>query len=314
MIRRWLGRIFGPSAAPIRTSSGSKPPEASDRTWTSGDGLLLRARDYPAGSGPARLPVICLPGLTRNAADFEVLAPWIAARGRRVLAVDLRGRGGSAWDPQPMNYLPPSYAADVLALMDAAGIGRAQFVGTSLGGIVTMVLASLRPAAVAGAVLNDVGPSLNPEALRRSGAYTGQDPQVGDWTGAAAYARKVNEAAFPGYGPAQWDAFARRLFVEGPDGRPRLNYDPQIIAPIRAAGPNALAPDITPLFLALAANRPLLLVRGGLSDLLDPPRAAQMRALAPHMAYAEVEGVGHAPMLDEPEALGALAAFLDAAP
>ena len=213
-----------------------------------------------------------------------------------------------------MNYLPPSYAADVLALMDAAGIGRAQFVGTSLGGIVTMVLASLRPAAVAGAVLNDVGPSLNPEALRRIGAYTGQDPQVGDWTGAAAYARKVNEAAFPGYGPAQWDAFARRLFVEGPDGRPRLNYDPQIIAPIRAAGPNALAPDITPLFLALAANRPLLLVRGGLSDLLDPPRAAQMRALAPHMAYAEVEGVGHAPMLDEPEALGALAAFLDAAP
>lgn len=314
MICSQIRQFLGLASAPGRSASGSTAPRFSHRTWTSADGLALNARDYAPSSGPARLPVICLHGLTRNAADFEVIAPWIAARGRRALAVDFRGRGGSAWDPQPMNYLPPAYAADVLALMDAAGIARALFVGTSLGGIVTMVLASLRPTAVAGAVLNDVGPSLNPEALKRIGAYTGQDPGVTDWAGAAAYARKVNAAAFPGYGPAQWDAFARRLFAEGPDGRPRLNYDPEIIAPIRAAGPNALAPDITPLFVTLATGRPLLLVRGGLSDLLDAPRAAQMRALAPLMAYAEVPSAGHAPMLDEPEALEALATFLDAAP
>jgi pimeloyl-ACP methyl ester carboxylesterase len=286
----------------------------TDRSWTSADGLALHARDYAPSSGPARLPVLCLPGLTRNAVDFEDLAPWIAGRGRRVLAVDFRGRGGSAWDPQPMNYVPPSYAADVLALLDATGIGRALIVGTSLGGIVAMALASLRPAAIAGAVLNDVGPSLNPEALRRIGAYTGQDPNVKDWAEAAAYARKINGEAFPAYGSVKWDGFARHLFVEGPGGRPRLAYDPEIIAPIRAVGPGALAPDITPLFLALAAGRPLLLVRGGISDLLDPPRVAQMRALAPHMAYAEAPGVGHAPMLDEPEAREAIATFLDGAP
>lgn len=305
-----LRRLFAPPSTPVAAS----PPTYVDRWWTAADGLRLYARDYAAAAGPARTPVICIHGLTRNAADFEDVAPWMAARGRRVLAVDFRGRGGSAWDPQPMNYLPPAYAGDVLGLMDAAGIGRAIFVGTSLGGIVTMVLASLRPAAIAGAVLNDVGPTLNPEALKRIGAYTGQDPGVADWAGAAAYARQVNAAAFPGYGAAQWDAFARRLFTEGSGGRPRLNYDPEIIAPIRAAGPGALAPDITPLFLTLATGRPLLLIRGGLSDLLDAPRADAMRALAPQMAYAEVPTAGHAPMLDEPEALEALAAFLDAAP
>ncbi|HTK36244.1 MAG TPA: alpha/beta hydrolase [Caulobacteraceae bacterium] len=314
MIWRRLRHALGLKSADIYSTLRSSSNPFADRVWTSAERLVLHARDYPPAAGAARLPVLCLPGLTRNAADFEVVAPWIAARGRRVLALDLRGRGASAWDPQPMNYMPLSYAADVLALMDTAGIGRALFVGTSLGGIVTMVLASLRPAAVAGAVLNDVGPSLNPEALRRIGAYTGRDPEVQDWAGAAAYARDVNAAAFPDYGPAQWTAFARRLFTEGPDGRPRLAYDPEIIAPIRAAGPDALAPDITPLFLTLATGRPLLLVRGGISDLLDPPRAEAMRMLAPHMAYAEVPNVGHAPMLDEPEALEALAAFLDGAP
>ena len=285
-----------------------------DRFWRSADGLALHGRDYAGAEGEARLPVICLSGLTRNAADFEDVAPWIAARGRRVLALDHRGRGGSAWDPNPMNYTAPTYAGDVLALIDAAGIGRAVFVGTSLGGLVTMVLASLRGPAVAAAVLNDVGPSLNPEALRRIGTYTGQDPGAATWAEAAAHARRINGDAFPHYGERDWAAFARRVFVEDERGRPRLAYDPEIAAPIRAAGPDALAPDITPLFVTLATGRPLLLVRGGRSDLLDPPRAEQMRALAPHMAYAEVPGVGHAPMLDEPVARAALADFLDQVP
>jgi pimeloyl-ACP methyl ester carboxylesterase len=258
--------------------------------------------------------VICLHGLTRNAADFGGLAPWMAERGRRVLAVDFRGRGLSAWDPEPMNYVPATYAADVLALMDAAGIGRAVFIGTSLGGIVTMALAAIRPPAVAAAVLNDVGPTLNPEGLRRIGGYAGRDARVNDWGEAAAYARAINEAAFPGYGAADWDAFARRLFEAGPDGRLRLAYDPDIAAPIRAAGPDALAPDITPLFVALATGRPLLLVHGAISDLLDPERVEQMRALAPHLTTADVPNVGHAPMLDEPEARAAIEAFLEWVP
>ncbi|OYX30455.1 MAG: alpha/beta hydrolase [Caulobacterales bacterium 32-69-10] len=284
------------------------------RGWNSLDGLALQVRDYAGKEGPLRLPVVLLHGLTRSSADFEVLAPWIAAKGRRVLAPDFRGRGRSAWDPQPMNYVPSTYAADVLALLDAAGVGRAVFVGTSLGGIVTMALAAMRPLAVAAAVLNDVGPSLAPEGLARIGGYAGGDPKARTWADAAAYARSINEAAFPAYDAAQWDAFARRLFEKGPGGELRLAYDPDISAPIKAAGPGALAPDITPLFVALATGRPMLLVRGGISDLIDPERVAQMQMMAPHMAVAEVPGVGHAPMLDEPEALAALGEFLDEAP
>lgn len=288
-------------------------PAWADRTWTSADGLALYARDYAPASGPAKLPVLCLHGLTRNSADFEDLAPWIAARGRRVLAPDVRGRGRSAHDPLPQNYTPATYAADVLALLDAAGIGRALIVGTSMGGIIAMVLAGLRPLAVAGAVLNDVGPSLAPEGLARIAAYAGRIGAAKDWDEAAAMAKAVNGAAFPRYGDRDWLAFARRLFVEK-DGALHPACDPDIAAPIRAAGPDALAPDLTPLFLGLATGRPMLLVHGQLSDLLDAPRVARMRTLAPHMAMAEVEGVGHAPMLDEPEALSAIERWLDAAP
>jgi pimeloyl-ACP methyl ester carboxylesterase len=183
-----------------------------------------------------------------------------------------------------------------------------------MGGIMAMVMASLRPVTVAACILNDVGPSLNPEGLRRIGAYAGSTRAVADWTEAASVAAAINGAAFPAYGPADWDAFARRLFEPAPDGTLRPAYDPEIAAPIRAAGPDALAPDITPLFLTLATGRPMLLVRGGLSDLVDAPRAEAMRALAPHMAYAEVPNVGHAPTLDEPEAREAIAALLKEAP
>lgn len=305
-----IRRLFVTSRAPRSRIKGS----FADRTWTSADGLALHARDYAAAAGPARLPVVCIAGLTRNAADFEHVAPWIAGRGRRVLAVDLRGRGGSAWDPQPMNYMPATYAADVAGLLDAAGVARAVFVGTSLGGIVAMTLAALRPGLIAGAVLNDVGPSLAPAGLQRIASYAGRDAAARTWTEAAAYARSINGAAFPAYGPADWEAFARRLYQRGPDGALRLAYDPDIAAPIRAAGAGALAPDMTPLFVALATGRPLALVRGGLSDLIDPARVRQMRTLAPHLQVAEVPGVGHAPMLGEPEALEALERFLDEAP
>lgn len=286
----------------------------ADRTWTSSDGLALYARDYAGSGGPARLPVLCLHGLTRNSADFEDLAPWIAATGRRVLAPDVRGRGRSSHDPRPSNYTPATYAGDVLDLMDAAGVGRALIVGTSMGGIIAMVMAGMRPTAVAGAVLNDVGPNLAPEGLTRIASYAGKVARPTNWDEAADVAKAINGAAFPHYGAKDWRAFARRLFAEDERGRVRWAYDPQIVAPLKEAGPQALAPDLTPLFLALATGRPMLLVHGALSDLIDAPRVAAMHALAPHMAQAEVAGVGHAPMLDEPEARDALQRFLTDAP
>jgi pimeloyl-ACP methyl ester carboxylesterase len=296
----------------------------TDFFWTAHDGLPLHARDYAPVGEPRGLPVICIHGLTRNARDFEDLAPRIAAMGRRVLAVDVRGRGLSARDPDPMNYHPGTYAGDVAALLAAAGIARAVFVGTSMGGLITMVLTSLQPEAVAGAVLNDVGPELSPVGLARIAGYTGLASRFDTWDAAVAYAKAINEAAFPAYGAQDWDVFARRLFDRTDDGFV-LAYDPDISAPIKAAaeaaaktqaeGGQALAPpDMYPLFRALAKDRPLLLVRGAISDLIDVDIAQRMRAAAPAMAYAEVPGVGHAPMLTEPQAWAAIENLLHEAP
>lgn len=289
----------------------------TDLFWTAGDGLPLHARDHAPAGEVTGAPVICIHGLTRNARDFEDLAPRIAARGRRVLAVDVRGRGLSAWDPQPLNYHPGTYAGDIVALLEATGIERAVFVGTSMGGLITMVLASFRPEAIAAVVLNDVGPELSPVGLARIGGYVGAASRFSAWSDAVAYARSINEAAFPAYDEADWDRFARRLFDQD-DGDFVLAYDPDISAPFKAQqsidGPPAAAPDMYPLFRALTKDRPTLLVRGGISDLIDPPIVERMCAAAPDMAVAEVPGVGHAPMLTEPRAWIAIADLLDRAP
>ena len=277
-----------------------------ERFWTSPDGLRLAARDYAPGNGAARAPVIAIHGLTRNSADFEAIAPLLAQSGRRVLAVDVRGRGLSDRATDPMTYRPDFYARDVLALLDQAGIARAAFVGTSMGGLITMTVAAMRPEAVAAAVLNDIGPEVAPEGLARIAAYSGQAVEIGSWADAADYARRINGVAFPHYGQTDWDGFARRIFRQQPNGDIALDYDPDIAVPIRAAGAAALVPDLWPMFRQLATTTPTLLVRGATSDLLSPDIAARMRMDAPDMTYVEVPGVGHAPMLDEPQARDAI--------
>jgi len=294
----------------------------ADRFWTSPDGLALHARDYAAASGPARAPVICIHGLTRNARDFEALAPRLAAGlgdsgGRRVLAVDVRGRGASAWDPDPSHYVPPVYAGDILALMDGLAIAKAVFIGTSMGGLIILLIAAMRPSAIAGAVLNDVGPELAPEGLARIGGYVGGGGPIPDWDAAAAYAKYLNEIAFPAYGPADWMAFARRIFTDK-SGRPVLDYDPGISAAFKKPelGPGEEPPpppDLWPLLSELSKT-PLATIRGATSDILSPAIAEHMRLATPNMAYTEVEGIGHAPMLDEPQALAAIDALLRIAP
>lgn len=282
----------------------------AERRWTSPDGLSLFARDYAPADGPARLPVIAIHGLTRNSADFEVIAALIAQSGRRVLAVDVRGRGQSDRAPDPMTYTPDVYARDVVALMEQLGIEKAVFLGTSMGGLITMALTAIKPKAIAAAILNDVGPELASEGLARIAAYTGQPVVIETWDDAAAYAKRINETALPHYSDADWAAFARRTFREGTEGAPVLDYDPDISAPIKAAGAKALIPNLWPYFRALARKKPTLLLRGATSDLLSPAIVAKMRKAAPSMAYAEVSAVGHAPMLDEAEARAAIFEFL----
>lgn len=281
-----------------------------ERILATADGLALYARDYAPLMPATGLPVICLHGLTRNSRDFEVIAPRIAACGRRVVAPDMRGRGRSANDPDPAHYQPPVYAQDVAAFMDKLDITQAVFVGTSMGGIVTMVLASLAPGRIAAAVLNDIGHKLSPEGVARIGSYVGRTPAKASWSEAAEAVRAIAGAAYPGrLDDAEfWEAFARRSFRQRDDGMLETDYDPHIALAFAAAA-DAPPPDLTPLFQALAP-KPVLSVRGAISDLLSAATVAEMRALKPDLHTVEVENVGHAPMLDEPEAWEAVLGFL----
>lgn len=283
----------------------------SEISYLSDDGLRLYARDYPAASGPARLPVICIHGLTRNSADFEDVAPWIADRGRRVIAVDVRGRGNSDYDPQPERYTPAVYANDIVKLARDLGIARAVFVGTSMGGLITMTLALRKSELIAAAVLNDVGPALSPRGLARIAAYTGRGEEFTSWPQAADYIRSINDVAFPANTGDDWERWARRAFREDAPGKLVMRYDANIAVPIRANKLKAASMVAQFAFRRLARRRPTLLIRGGLSDLIEQEQVNAMRAAAPRMQFAEIPDIGHAPMLSEPPAQEALRGFLD---
>lgn len=283
--------------------------EAQDLGILTPDKLHLHARKVAGG---AKTPVLCLPGLTRNAADFDDFAPRAAATGRDVYAISLRGRGRSDYDPDHLNYFPTTYVSDVLAALDQLGIPRAVFVGTSLGGIVTMLTSVAAPARIAAAVINDVGPELAPEGITRIAGYVGARAANGaavaaDLDEAIAQIRAINEVAFPGRPRDFWETFARRTFDPQPDGSWRLAYDPNIGRALLESGP---APDLWAPFAALAPIRTLVL-RGALSDLLTAPIIEKMRAARPGFDYCEVANVGHAPTLTEPDAFAAIRGLLD---
>ncbi len=282
----------------------------SDLSYTSTDGLALYARDYAAHSGPARLPVICIHGLTRNSSDFDELAPWIASLGRRVIALDVRGRGLSARDPDPSHYHPAVYAGDVVKLARDAGIERAIFVGTSMGGLITMTLALRRLKLIAGAVLNDVGPVISQKGLSRIAGYAGGGCELASWDQATEYIKNINQPAFPANDMDEWGKWARRAFTENEQGQLVLRYDPNIALPLKSGKLKSSSWIGRMAFRRLTRNRPTLLVRGALSDLVEDEQAGYMRRTAPAMQYAVVPGVGHAPMLTEPPARSAIERFL----
>ena len=272
-----------------------------DRYWTSKDGLKLHYRDY---AGPhERPPILCLPGLTRNARDFEPVADRLAGDWR-ILAVEFRGRGQSEYDPDPANYVPHTYAADVLKLLDQLGIADAVFFGTSLGGIVTMLMSSTDPERIAGAVINDIGPVVEDTGIDRLRNYVGKGGVFANWAEARAAAATRNGIAFPHYSAEQWDAFARRMASERPDGTVRSDYDMAIAQPFATIKGT---PDFDPWPLIDGlTDKPVLLVRGETSDLLSIATAERMIATLPKAELVTVPGVGHAPILDEPEAVAGI--------
>jgi pimeloyl-ACP methyl ester carboxylesterase len=287
--------------------------EFAEREWRSRDGLTLYARDYAAVGGERGLPVICLHGLTRNSKDFTDVAPRIAAGGRRVIVPDVRGRGRSDYDPNPKRYQPLIYARDALGLLDSLGISKAVFIGTSMGGIIIMMIAGLRRRAIAAAVLNDVGPEVDKAGIDRILSYAGKLRPIESWADAMDYARRTGGAAFPNNSDADWETFARHTFREEA-GRPVFDYDPAIMVPMSKGPPKTRSFVGTILFRRLARSRPTLLIRGELSDLLSARIAAKMKRMAPSLELAVIPGVGHAPTLIEPAAVEAIDEFLTRVP
>jgi pimeloyl-ACP methyl ester carboxylesterase len=275
-----------------------------DRGFTVRDGLRLHYRDYPGDA--ARPPILCLPGLTRNGKDFADLAEHLSPR-FRVIALDFRGRGMSDYDPVPERYIPPTYALDVLELLDQLAIPEAIFVGTSLGGLVTMAIAALAPQRIAAAILNDVGPDLSDAGLERIRSYVGKGIRFKSWDEAGDTIAANNAHAFEAYSHDDWVGMAKRNMREE-NGEIVFDYDMAIAEPFNTSGPTPQI-DMWPLFAALA-RKPLLVIRGANSDLLSGEALARMHAAAPGMKSAVVPGIGHAPALTEPEAAAAIDAFL----
>lgn len=281
-----------------------------ERETIVGQGLHLRWRDYPGR--PEQTPVICLPGLTRNCRDFESLAPHLAKfLGRRVLTVDLRGRGRSDHDPEWRNYQLETYVQDVLAVMDAAALDRVVIIGTSLGGLVGLHLAALPQVRsmgrVAGLVLNDIGPELEPAGMLRIATGVGTARAATSWTEAAADARLANAAVMPDFGDDDWLIFAQRVYRDDGAGRLIRDMDPNIGRAIRESGGEL--PDFWPVFATLQ-GLPMLCLRGELSDLLSAATVERMAARHPGLQTCVIPRRGHSPTLDEPASRAAIDAFV----
>lgn len=280
-----------------------------DHRYRSACGRLeLAARDYPADRPDAPV-LLMMHGLTRNSGDFEPLAARLAGR-YRMIVPDQRGRGRSQWDVDPAQYRPDVYAQDMLTLLDGLGIERAGLVGTSMGGLMAMVMHALRPGLARGVVFNDIGPVLDPAGIARIQGYVGPLGPMAGWPAAAQRCRAINAVAFPDFTDADWLAFAHRTCRANADGTLSFAYDPAIAESMAGDEPQTVPPDLWPLW-DLMATVPVLVVRGELSDLLGAETEREMarRHSGPYAAV-EVPRVGHAPILDEPAAFAAIEAFL----
>ena len=273
--------------------------------FESHDGLKLFSRVYAAASANAPV-VLCLHGLMRNSRDFEQLAPQLAAA-HRVIVPDVRGRGLSARDPNFNNYQIPVYLQDVQALLAGLGATRVTIIGTSMGGLMAMVLSATQPGLVSGIVLNDVGPEVDPAGLERIRSYAGRSAPVSSWPEAVALVRSTYAAAWPDLSDARWEQIARLSYRADAHGVPRVDADPQIGEVARASA--GVAPDLWPLWGALA-KVPMLAIRGAHSDILSVATLARMRREKPDLEVLTVADRGHAPLLDEPECLAAVDLFL----
>ncbi len=276
-----------------------------DVFFRSEDNLRLYARDYPGPEADSPT-ILCLPGLTRNSKDFDELADELRKK-YRVICPDQRGRGRSARDPDATHYHPQQYVADMHALLDVLGISRVIVIGTSLGGLMAIVMMASDAKRIHAAVLNDVGPEVDPHGIERIASYVGKTTRMANWRAAAEQTSHINGVAFPDYVSADWLAMAQRLYVQE-GATPVLDYDPAIAQGVNSG---TAAPNLWPLFDALGAT-PILVIRGETSDILSVDTLAEMSRRMPHIMVQVVPNRGHAPTLSEPPARMAITKFLAA--
>lgn len=283
-------------------------PAFSDGEWESEDGLKLHYRDYPAAAERQdRPPLLCLHALTRNARDFDALADAFAGEWRMIVP-EMRGRGQSEYARDAASYRLEVYLDDVLRLLQQLDCGPVVAIGTSMGGLLAMTLAATKAWPLAGVVLNDIGPDVEPDGMARIRDYVGQGRSFETWMHAARALREMSGAAYPDYEITDWLAFAKRAMVVGGNGRIVFDYDMKIAEPLSAAA--AAEPvDLWPAFRALQGI-PALVLRGELSDLLSAATVARMQAQVPGLRAVAVPRVGHAPTLAEPAAQAAIADLL----
>lgn len=281
-----------------------------DNYWSSSDGLRLHYRDYAGGDAHLpirRPPIVCIPGLTRNARDFEAVAERLAGAWR-LICVDLRGRGESDHARDAGDYCPPVYVRDLEELIAELGLDRLILFGTSLGGLLTMLLALNGSSRISGALLNDIGPEIDPIGLDRIRGYVGRSQSWPTWLHAARHFAEAQGHIYPRWKGDDWLAHAKRLCRISASGRIILDYDLRIAEPLKAAGGEAGA-DMWQVFAALRGV-PSLVLRGEYSDILAPATLARMAAENPAMEAVVVPNVGHAPTLEEPEAVAAIERLL----
>lgn len=296
-------------AAELKAVSLPEPAQHDECSFASSDGLELYYRDY--NSADERIPVLCIPGLTRNSRDFEYVAAHLAAS-RRVIVTDLRGRGKSAYARDPRRYTVAIEAADVFRLMEQAEVGEVILLGTSRGGIVAMSMAATRPDLLRGIILNDVGGEMDAPGLDRILDFVGQETALPDWDAAVRKLKTFHASAFPDVNDARWLTFARALYREE-NGQIHPDYDPKLADALRddtlGIRPNGPCVPLWNLFAALE-SLPTLVLRGENSDLLSVETLKKMHALRPDLASTTVQRCGHAPFLDEPGAITSIDAFL----
>ena len=270
------------------------------------DGLKLHVRTW-GSRGSSGLPVVCLPGLARTSVDFIALAESLAGSSREVFALDYRGRGRSEYDRNPGNYSVPVELADLVAVLTAMEVPPAVFVGTSRGGILAMLLATVRPTAIAGVVLNDIGPVIEAKGLVRIKSYVGRLPPPKSFEDGAELLRRLFDAQFPKLGPGDWIAFARRTFSER-HGSLLPSYDPHLAKALQGIDLERALPPLWKEFDALAAV-PVMVIRGTNSDILSAATVEAMRARRPDLETLEVADQGHAPFLIEDDVIARVASF-----